>query len=101
RTTIENLIEHREPLAAAAQQVYRSLSDADATAASAFLAGGIEPDALRQRYQRDIAQAGAALAKASSDVGGVPEAQDQVQQLNQQLPVYAALVETARANNRQ
>ncbi|MFL6144142.1 MAG: hypothetical protein ACJ72N_20040 [Labedaea sp.] len=101
QTAIDNLIEHREPLAAAAQQVYRSLSDADATAASAFLAGGIEPDALRQRYQRDIAQAGAALATASSDVGGVPEAQAQVQQLNQQLPVYAALVETARANNRQ
>src|SRR5262245_3201952 len=37
-TTIDNLVDHREPLAAAAQQLYRSLSDADATAASAFLA---------------------------------------------------------------
>src|SRR5439155_16124216 len=33
QTTIKNLIDHREPLAAAAQQLYRSLSDADATAA--------------------------------------------------------------------
>jgi hypothetical protein len=101
QTTIDNLIEHREPLAAAAQQLYRSLSDADATAASAFLSGGSEPAALRQRYELDIAQAGAALAKASTDVGGDPEAQAQVQQLNQQLPVYTALVETARTNNRQ
>jgi hypothetical protein len=101
QTTIDNLIEHREPLAAAAQQLYRSLSDADATAASAFLSGGSEPAALRQRYEVDIAQAGAALAKASTDVGGDPEAQAQVQQLNQQLPVYTALVETARTNNRQ
>jgi hypothetical protein len=101
QTAISNLIDHREPLAAAAQQLYRSLSDADATAASAFLSGGIEPDALRTRYQTDIAQAGAALAKASSDVGDDPQAQNQVQRLNQQLPVYTALVETARTNNRQ
>jgi hypothetical protein len=101
RTTIENLIEHREPLAAAAQQVYRSLSDADATAASAFLAGGVEPDSLRRRYEIDIAQAGAALSKASSDVGGVPLAESRVRELNQQLPVYTALIETARTNNRQ
>jgi hypothetical protein len=101
QTTIDNLIDHREPLAAAAQQLYRSLSDADATAASAFLSGGAEPADLRTRYEVDIAQAGAALAKASSDVGGDAEAAAQVQALNQQLPVYAALVETARTNNRQ
>ena len=101
QTTIDNLIDHREPLAAAAQQLYRSLSDADATAASAFLAGGTEPADLRNRYEVDIAQAGAALAKASSDVGGDAQAAAQVQELNQQLPVYASLVETARANNRQ
>lgn len=99
--TINDLIDHREPLAAAAQQLYRSLSDADATAASAFLSGGVEPAALRDRYEIDIAQAGAALAKAASDVGGDAQAQAQVQQLNQQLPVYTSLVETARTNNRQ
>jgi CHASE3 domain sensor protein len=101
RSTINDLIDHREPLAAAAQQLYRSLSDADATAASAFLSGGLEPAALRERYEIDISQAGAAMAKASSDVGGIPEAEVQVQQLAQQLPIYTALVETARANNRQ
>lgn len=101
RTSLNDLIEHREPLAAAAQQLYRSLSDADATAASAFLAGGVEPPALRERYEIDIAQAGAAMAKASSDVAGSPDAEAQIQQIAQQLPVYTALVETARANNRQ
>ncbi|GAB3433764.1 hypothetical protein [Actinophytocola sediminis] len=99
--TIDNLIEHREPVAAASQQIYRSLSDADATAASAFLAGGNPPEALRERYELDIAQAGANLAKAAADVAGVPEAQAQVDQLSQQLPVYTGLVETARAYNRQ
>jgi hypothetical protein len=101
QNTIDNLISHREPVAAASQQIYRSLSDADATAASAFLAGGTMPAELRERYDLDIATAGANLAKASADVSGVPDAEEQVNVLSQQLPVYTGLVETARAYNRQ
>jgi hypothetical protein len=99
--TIDNLVEHREPVAAASQQIYRSLSDADATAASAFLAGGTMPADLRDRYDLDIATAGANLAAASADVSGVEKAEAQVNVLAQQLPVYTGLVETARAYNRQ
>ncbi|WP_410562126.1 hypothetical protein [Amycolatopsis sp. cmx-4-61] len=98
--TISGVIDHREPLAAAAQQVYRSLSDADATAASAFLSIGTEPPELRQRYERDVAEAGAALAKAASDATDVADAAGPVDVLNQSLPVYTGLIETARANNR-
>ncbi|MGH3858409.1 hypothetical protein [Actinokineospora sp.] len=101
QSTLDELTDHREPLAAAAQQIYRSLSDADATAASAFLSGGVEPAALRSRYEFDIAQAGAALGKASSDVAGDSLAEQQVNTLSQQLPVYTGLIETARTNNRQ
>src|SRR6266566_6307665 len=46
-----------EPLSLDAEQIYTSLSDADATAANAFLAGGLEPAKARQRYQADITQA--------------------------------------------
>jgi len=99
--TVDNLIEHREPLATASQEIYRALSDADATAASAFLAGGTPPVALRERYEVDIASAGANLAEASADVGGVTEAEQQVNDLAKELPVYTGLVETARAYNRQ
>ncbi len=101
QSTIDGLVDHREPLTAAAQLIFRSLSDADATAASAFLSGGAEPQNLRERYEFDIAQAGAALGKASSDVAGDPQAEQQVEVLSQQLPVYTGLIETARANNRQ
>jgi hypothetical protein len=101
QSTIDNLVNHREPVAAASQQIYRSLSDADATAASAFLAGGTTPGELRDRYDLDIATAGANLAKAAADVSGVTEAETQVNELSQQLPVYTGLVETARAYNRQ
>lgn len=101
QSTIDNLVSQREPVAAASQQIYRSLSDADATAASAFLAGGTTPPKLRDQYDLDIATAGANLAKASADVSGDPEAERVVNQLSQQLPVYTGLVETARAYNRQ
>src|SRR5262245_64520465 len=47
---LDNLTESSGPLADAAQDLYRSLSDADATANSAFLSGGVEPAAVRDRY---------------------------------------------------
>ena len=81
------------PLAVQAQQLYRSLSDADATAAAAFLTSGAEPPELRQRYLDDVAEASAALAAGATsgaDVG----------QLAAALPVYTGLVETARTLNR-
>lgn len=99
--TTDGLVEHREPLAAAAQEVHRSLSDADATAASAFLSPGAASPELRQRYERDIAKAGAALAKAASDAGSAGGAAEQVDIISRQLPTYTGLVETARANDRQ
>jgi hypothetical protein len=86
------------PLAVRAQDLYRSLSDADATAAAAFLSNGVEPTALRDRYQSDIAAASAALAAAGS---GSTTAQDAVAQITAALPVYTGLVETARTYNRQ
>lgn len=91
----------REPLSLDAQQIYRRLSDANDTAATAFLSGGLEPAASRQRYLADIgaagtgiedatAQGGAALGTASRDLGT----------LAAELPVYAGEIETARADNR-
>ena len=40
----------QEPLSLAAQQIYARLSDANDAAIAAFLTGGIEPAATRQRY---------------------------------------------------
>jgi len=58
-----------EPLSLDAEQIYTSLSDADATAASAFLAGGLEPAEARQRYQADITEAAIRIEAASALVG--------------------------------
>ncbi|MCP2253615.1 hypothetical protein LY13_002368 [Prauserella aidingensis] len=101
KSTIDGLADHREPLTAAAQEVYRSLSDADATAAGTLLDAASDGNALRDRYDVDIARAGAALAKAASASAGNPQAVSQVDVLSRQLPVYTGLVETARTNSRQ
>jgi hypothetical protein len=85
------------PLTVQAQQLYRSLSDADATAAAAFLSSGAEPAALRDRYQVDIAAASAALATATATREGDSVA---IAQIARSLPVYTGLVETARTYNR-
>jgi hypothetical protein len=55
-----------EPLSLDAEQIYHSLPDADATAASAFLSGGLEPAAARQRYNADIKQAAIRIEAASA-----------------------------------
>ena len=58
-----------EPLSLDAEQIYQSLSDADATAANAFLSGGLEPAAARQRYLADISQAAIRIEAASALTG--------------------------------
>jgi hypothetical protein len=88
-----------EPLSLDGQQIYRSLSDADATAATAFLSGGLEPLAVRNRYQADIAQAASRLESATAAAGHSAARADLVT-LSTDLPVYAGEVETARADNR-
>jgi hypothetical protein len=92
---LEDLSTRSEPLAHAAQEVYRALQDADATAASAFLSGGLEPVRLRERYEADIEQAQAALSVATAS------SPDLTATLSALLPVYTGLIETARTNNRQ
>ena len=107
-----------EPLSLDAEQIYTSLSDADATAASAFLSGGLEPAAARQRYQADITQAAIRIEAASALVGSsaartqlpghlAKQASaagtavgDDLAILSGQLPAYTDEVGTARADNR-
>ncbi|MFC0112911.1 hypothetical protein [Kibdelosporangium aridum] len=100
---LEDLASRSGPLSVAAQEIYRGLSDADATASGAFLAGGLEPPAVRARYEQDIAQASNALAiaVAARETSDVTAANSPLATLSGQLPVYTGLVETARVNNRQ
>lgn len=88
-------------LRVAAAQLYSALSDADASAAAGYVAGGVEPAEVRARYDRDIDQGAAALLIAASGAPAGDPAQPLVGTVLTQLPAYTALVETARTYNRQ
>ncbi|MFF2373347.1 hypothetical protein ACFVUW_03085 [Streptomyces xiamenensis] len=97
----DTLISSSQPLSAEAADIYRSLADANTTAAVAFLTGsGSEPQ-VRERYEERIATAAALLTRAAAHTGNSEQAQQLIALLNAELPVYTGLVETARANDRQ
>lgn len=100
---LDDLAARSGPLSIAAQDLYRSLSDADATANSAFLSSGLEKAEVRARYEADIAQAETALATAvaAREPADVADPDSALAVLSRELSVYTGLVETARANNRQ
>ncbi|WP_431771051.1 hypothetical protein [Streptomyces cucumeris] len=90
-----------QPLSADAARIYRSLADADTTAASGFLAGKEEPAGVRERYEKDIDTASRLLVRAAATTDGAASAREEIRTINRLLPVYTGLVESARANNRQ
>lgn len=49
-----------------AAELYRSLADADATATRGYVSGGLEPAAVRARYDDDVARAADRLVQAAS-----------------------------------
>jgi hypothetical protein len=100
---LDDLTARSGPLSDAAQDLYRALSDADATANSAFLSGGLEPAATRARYEQDIAEAenALAIAVAAREPADVANPDSPLAVLSSQLPAYVGLVETARTYNRQ
>jgi hypothetical protein len=101
--SLDDLSASSGPLSIAAQDIYRSLSDADATATSAFLAGGLEAADVRARYDADVAQAESALAVAvaAREPADLADPAGPLAILSGKLSVYTGLVETARANNHQ
>jgi hypothetical protein len=97
----DDLGNRSQPLLAEAETIYSALADADTTAAQAFLAGGLEPVALTNRYDADLSRATAGLTSAARRTSDSGPAASAVQALSVGVPQYAALVATARANNRQ
>ncbi|WP_245819636.1 hypothetical protein [Rhodococcoides yunnanense] len=99
--TLDALLIRTEPLANSAQNLYGALSVADAAASTAFLAGGLEPQEVRDRYSQAVGDAGAEIVRASNGLGDSDdEARTALMEIAAGLPVYTGLVETARSNNR-
>jgi hypothetical protein len=82
-------------------QLYTALSDANATVATGLLGlGGLEPPAARARYFHDVRVATGALT-ALTRGADTPGARSALGTIADQLPVYTAYVEAARAGSRQ
>jgi hypothetical protein len=94
-----SVVNTREQLSLAAQQIYSRLSDADDAAATAFLTTGPEPAGTRQRYLADIAVASGTIERATAQVGGGTAAVD-LAALATGLPTYTQEMGNADADNR-
>ncbi|WP_443333655.1 hypothetical protein [Streptomyces sp. CB02460] len=97
----DDVVKRSQPLSADAAGIYRSLADADAAAASGFLAGPQEPRAVHDQYVRDIEEASRLLVKAATNTDAATASGREITTLNEGLPRYTGLIERARANNRQ
>lgn len=96
-----SVVTTNEPLSLDAQRIYAKLSDANDAATTAFLTGGIEPAAARQRYLSDISTASSAIENATAQVGAGPgNAARDLATLAADLPAYTQEVGNADADNR-
>ncbi|MEV8452089.1 hypothetical protein AB0467_04505 [Streptomyces sp. NPDC052095] len=97
----DDVVSRSQPLSADAAAIYRSLADADTSAASGFLAGAQEPADVHDRYEKDIREASRLLVKAAANTDASTRSAQEITTLNEELPRYTGLIERARANNRQ
>jgi hypothetical protein len=94
----QDVVSTSEPLSLSAQQMYRSLSGADVTATTAFLAGPNESLGDRQRYESDINQAAADLSnlKGAATSGSNQQLLASLAAISTALPVYTGYVSQAQ-----
>ena len=93
-----DVVSTSEPLSLNAQQMYRSLSDADVTATTAFLAGPNESLGDRQRYTADINQAATDLSNlnGAATSGSNRQLLASLAAISTALPVYTGYVSQAQ-----
>lgn len=91
-----------EPLAHAAQNLYSSLSIADAAANTAFSRGILNADdQLRREYDDAIARATLSGTRAAAGITSVDSRQMRdITTVQQLLPIYTGLIESARTHSR-
>lgn len=90
---------HSGVLIQQAEQLYHSLSDADATSTTIYLHVGEAPPDLLATYNSDLQKAQAALLAATNEAGDDTAAKDALGAVASQLPQYVKLNATAAANN--
>jgi hypothetical protein len=100
-TTIDSASAQRGRMAIAAFDMYRSLSDADATVTSTFLPGlTSNTEGRSSDYDKNIARAASAVTTLSEEAASDGQ-KAIVDDLSASMPIYTGLVETARTYYRQ
>lgn len=97
---IDTLHLETAPRTHSAQELYSSLSIADAAATAGFLSGRVEPAAVRDSYNQAIGEASTAIVSTTDDVSASDAQTAAPAKLSRELSFYTAIVATARANSR-
>lgn len=99
---LSTLVNRSEPVAFAAQELYNSLSVADAVATTGFLADSSRSAETRQDYRTAVDTASRAVIRASNGIDS-PSSREMalILEIQEKLPSYVSLITEAGANNRQ
>ncbi|GAB3946091.1 hypothetical protein [Corynebacterium tapiri] len=99
---LDTLLSETEPLSYAAHDLYTNLSLADTIATSGFVRTGLESQQEQERYFSALDRASVAATQSASGITPEqPRIGELVTEIQRQLPIYTAMVETARTNSRQ
>ncbi|AZA10628.1 phenol hydroxylase [Corynebacterium gerontici] len=102
RAELNTLMNSTEPVSYLAHTLYSELSIANTMATLDFVNSDANSQSARELYNQALQNAGAAVARTAvgmnNDEGHPVEL---VSSISQKLPVFAGLIETARANARQ
>ena len=93
------VLDHSEPFAYAAQNLYAASSAADAAAATAFLSGGIADPADARAVSAGAWPPRHRRWPTRPQARPTPETRKALAEVSAQLATYTGLVEAARANN--
>lgn len=99
---LSTMVNRSEPVSFAAQELYNSLSVADAVATTGFLADSSRTADTRQPYREALDTASRAVIRASNGTDD-PSSREMtlILEIQEKLPTYVSLVTEAGANNRQ
>lgn len=103
--SLDILVNSTEPMSNASHILYTSLSQADTVATTSFVESGTESPAGRREYfaamDRAVVAANQVMANgAESNFEDTQLIETLVTDIQRDMPVYAGMVENARANNR-
>lgn len=98
---LDVLLSEAEPLSFAAHNLYTNLSAADTVATNGFVRAGVTSEAALEEYFEAIDQASVAATQSATGVSAeTPRMGELITTIQQELPIYTGMVETARTNNR-